>query len=1345
MDPSVQDDGHHPPHTHPLASAPLLSSSLRPSLTSSLSSHSSAPPPPFSISQRLLRPSHPFSVVPPSPSKSRSTPSLLQSPASMINNHTDQLGAVQRCCVSVTSSTSLGPSSGPHHHLSLDQQSHFHDRPPSSRSRDFNHGGNPLSPKLSAQSLPHWNGFDSSCETVRHTTKLLKSRDSRTGRLIINQYMKGKELGRGVHGIVYIGKNMDKLIRTSAPLPSLSPRNTSIELLRDPEPLSSCASIGNSSALFHPIITPPGSMNDTNLETTSSPWSEEDYETVAIKVVRREPKGPKSLRRSQMQRQQREAQQAAMALSSEGSSSHSRGSADLNGFVSSDLSSAGGRVPLLKDVDDKLKKEIAIMKRLRHKHIVQLKEVIDDAKSKKVFMILEFMEGGQVLWQDPLTQTPLMTVEQARNTFRQVLLGLEYLHYQGIIHRDIKPANLLWTADRETVKISDFGVSHISGVLKRSASNCNLLASVPSDGLTDESPRTLNSTDDKALRKTEGSPAFMAPELCCPVEATPGFTPPEASALDYFAQRRISTSIQSSNPMDSHPLHTPLIDKTGSTVSRLISLPLSPKTFVRGERPVVGKAIDIWALGVTLFCLLFGRTPFTAPNEYELFNVIWNEPILIPDTMGIEQQPIDFDPDHRHLDGPVQRDSRELVDLLSKLLQKDPRKRIKLEDVKIHPWVLNNLDNTQYWVHETAPVGGDAVYVTTEEVANFSRPRASLTTHKPLFGVKQSLRKAAIKLGLQRPPNSISRIRSKSISSAASGTPSPKVESTFSSSILPHSHGSSFSSSHPAIRQRITINTSNLTSNPRPESPPISPSPLSFSSSTAAHLRRSFGTCSGWPSVTAATSKAPVVLPPPTRPLSPACSTIPIDINPSTPERPARTASEAPHAPSCLSSISSRSVSPSHLPEPPRHVSGPSVPSLSPNIHLSHGLNQSVHAHHPHMLLDPVSFPVDKNNHRRSLPSSPVPLRALALLSRTSLAVPPRTASPAAVSESEGHAKLAPPAWFRDALFRVKQRFTRSPGRRNSHLTDFTASDDFDSTPIESGEARAGGNMHSRHPAAISHRFLEELRRQGSPSEVFLSDVEPTSSHDAEQRQETFADNEADGDEEDDDDDDGDGDDLTDNLLQKPLMYHDGTNWSFPSEGTRLDSDENIGGHHWVNSNGATVNIHHHRSRRDEGAPQNEEDGVKEASNSLGAMELTPRNMHAHESAGLDPILEPNSKPCPAVRNQPTNNWIQPRLTFRPASMEDGRLEYRSSDDDDLDDDDSQSWRWKNSRDGSGCCISSPTSAGSGCPQDYRRSNLMNASRQDKEEEEEEEEEGNNTLQIEVRRRKRGSSKSEGS
>ncbi len=74
--------------------------------------------------------------------------------------------------------------------------------------------------------------------------------------------------------------------------------------------------------------------------------------------------------------------------------------------------------------------------------MVQLKEVIDDPQSKKIFMVLEYMEGGEIVWKDDNGQ-PTLTVDEARSILRDVVCGLEYLHYQGIIHRDINQPTCL--------------------------------------------------------------------------------------------------------------------------------------------------------------------------------------------------------------------------------------------------------------------------------------------------------------------------------------------------------------------------------------------------------------------------------------------------------------------------------------------------------------------------------------------------------------------------------------------------------------------------------------------------------------------------------------------------------------------------------------------------------------------------------------------------------------------------------------------------------------------------------------------------------------------------------------
>jgi serine/threonine protein kinase len=48
--------------------------------------------------------------------------------------------------------------------------------------------------------------------------------------------------------------------------------------------------------------------------------------------------------------------------------------------------------------EDKTKREIAILKKIRHPNVVGLLEVIDDPELKKIYMVLEHVEFGEVTW-----------------------------------------------------------------------------------------------------------------------------------------------------------------------------------------------------------------------------------------------------------------------------------------------------------------------------------------------------------------------------------------------------------------------------------------------------------------------------------------------------------------------------------------------------------------------------------------------------------------------------------------------------------------------------------------------------------------------------------------------------------------------------------------------------------------------------------------------------------------------------------------------------------------------------------------------------------------------------------
>jgi SNF1-activating kinase 1 len=50
------------------------------------------------------------------------------------------------------------------------------------------------------------------------------------------------------------------------------------------------------------------------------------------------------------------------------------------------------------DPEVKVKREIAILKKIRHPNVVGLLEVIDDPELKKIYMVLEHVELGEIVW-----------------------------------------------------------------------------------------------------------------------------------------------------------------------------------------------------------------------------------------------------------------------------------------------------------------------------------------------------------------------------------------------------------------------------------------------------------------------------------------------------------------------------------------------------------------------------------------------------------------------------------------------------------------------------------------------------------------------------------------------------------------------------------------------------------------------------------------------------------------------------------------------------------------------------------------------------------------------------------
>ncbi|XP_072254617.1 serine/threonine-protein kinase SIK1 [Pyxicephalus adspersus] len=101
---------------------------------------------------------------------------------------------------------------------------------------------------------------------------------------------------------------------------------------------------------------------------------------------------------------------------------------------------------------EKIYREVQIMKRLRHPHVVRLYQVMETRDM--IYIVTEYAKNGELF--DYLTVRGRLTEDEARHKFLQILAAVEYCHSQNIVHRDLKTENLL-LGDNMDIKLADFG------------------------------------------------------------------------------------------------------------------------------------------------------------------------------------------------------------------------------------------------------------------------------------------------------------------------------------------------------------------------------------------------------------------------------------------------------------------------------------------------------------------------------------------------------------------------------------------------------------------------------------------------------------------------------------------------------------------------------------------------------------------------------------------------------------------------------------------------------------------------------------------------------------------------
>jgi serine/threonine-protein kinase len=112
----------------------------------------------------------------------------------------------------------------------------------------------------------------------------------------------------------------------------------------------------------------------------------------------------------------------------------------------------------LDEVKTRFFREAETAGRLNHPNIVTIFDAGEE--HDLAYIAMEFLKGKDLTPHvKPQTLLPLPI---AMSIVARVADALDYAHRQSVVHRDIKPANVMYDAQTDMVKVTDFGIARIT-------------------------------------------------------------------------------------------------------------------------------------------------------------------------------------------------------------------------------------------------------------------------------------------------------------------------------------------------------------------------------------------------------------------------------------------------------------------------------------------------------------------------------------------------------------------------------------------------------------------------------------------------------------------------------------------------------------------------------------------------------------------------------------------------------------------------------------------------------------------------------------------------------------------